>query len=90
MIRCVGRSLDSSVLGLKAAALLGALVTGTGCAQSIGDIDRTQPDLISKDHFEEGQWFLRETVVDVQPACPPAFSAASVQPETGLTDYDSE
>ena len=38
---------------------------GTGCAQSIGDIDRTQPDLVSKEHFKDSQWFLRETVVDV-------------------------
>jgi hypothetical protein len=42
----------------------------TGCAQSIGDIDRTQPDLVSKEHFENGQWFLRETVVDVPSTSP--------------------
>ncbi len=70
MTRFVSRSLFSSVLGLRAAALLGAAVMGTGCAQSIGDIDRTQPDLISKDHFKNSQWFYRETVVDVPPTSP--------------------
>jgi hypothetical protein len=70
MTRCVSRSLNSGVLGLRAAALLGALAMGTGCAQSIGDIDRTQPDLVSKDHFKDSQWFLRETVVDVPPTSP--------------------
>jgi uncharacterized protein DUF4953 len=68
MMRSVSRSLKS-VLGLRAAALLGAVVSGTGCAQSVGDIDRTQPDLISKDHFD-GQWFIRETVVDVPSTSP--------------------
>ncbi len=43
-----------------------------GCAQSVGDIDRTQPDLIAKDHFQ-GQWFVRETVVNVPPTSPAAF-----------------
>ncbi|HWO11577.1 MAG TPA: zinc-dependent metalloprotease, partial [Polyangiaceae bacterium] len=66
----MSRRLDSGVLGLRAAALLGALALGTGCAQSIGDIDRTQPDLVSKEHFRDSQWFLRETVVDVPPTSP--------------------
>jgi hypothetical protein len=70
MTRCVSRSLNSGVLGLRAVALLGALATGTGCAQSIGDIDRTQPDLVSKEHFRDSKWFLRETVVDVPPTSP--------------------
>jgi len=70
MTRCVSRSLNHGVLGLRAAALLGALAMGSGCAQSIGDIDRTQPDLVEKKHFEDGQWFIRETVVDVPPTSP--------------------
>lgn len=70
MTRSVSRSLNSGVLGLPAAALLGALALGTGCAQSVGDIDRTQPDLVDKKHFMEGQWFIRETVIDVPPTSP--------------------
>lgn len=70
MTRCVSRSINPGVLGLRAAALLGALAMGTGCAQSVGDIDRTQPDLVDKDHFIDGQWFIRETVVDVPPTSP--------------------
>jgi len=61
-----------SVLGLKAAALIAVAVAGTGCADSIGDIDRTQPGLIAKKNFE-GQWFLRETVVDVPETSPASF-----------------
>src|SRR5690349_16209956 len=70
MTRTVSRSLNSCVLGLRAAALLGALAMGSGCAQSVGDIDRTQPDLIAKENFEDSQWFLRETVVDVPSTSP--------------------
>jgi Met-zincin len=70
MTRCESRSLNSGVLGLRAAALLGALAMGTGCAQSIGDIDRTQPDLVAKENFRDSKWFLRETVVDVPPTSP--------------------
>jgi hypothetical protein len=70
MTRSVSRSLNSSVLGLRAAALLGALAVGTGCAQSIGDIDRTQPDLIAKEHFLDSKWFIRETTIDVPPTSP--------------------
>ena len=56
MTRSQSRSLKSSVLGLQSGALLAALVGGTvlsstGCAQSVGDIDRTQPDLVAKEHF---------------------------------------
>jgi len=90
MIRSVGRSLDSSVLGFKAAALLGALVTGTGCAQSIGDIDRTQPDLIAKEHFDEGQWFLRETVVDVPPTSPTSMIGDMGQLEQVVWDIQQD
>jgi hypothetical protein len=90
MTRCVGRSLNSSVLGLKAAALLGALVTSTGCAQSIGDIDRTQPDLIAKEHFEEGQWFLRETVVDVPPTSPTSMIGDMGQLEQVVWDIQQD
>ncbi|MEY2935368.1 MAG: hypothetical protein RL033_6117 [Pseudomonadota bacterium] len=72
MTRHVSRKNQMSVLGLRGAALLAAVVAGTGCAESIGDIDRTQPDLIAKKHFE-GQWYLRETVVDVPETSPTAF-----------------
>jgi hypothetical protein len=77
MTRIVSRTshlsvLGSPVLGLKAAALIALAVAGTGCADSIGDIDRTQPGLIAKKNFE-GQWFLRETVIDVPETSPASF-----------------
>ena len=35
-----------------------------GCAQSVGEIDRTQPNLIPKSQFD-GVWYYQRTVVDV-------------------------
>lgn len=35
-----------------------------GCAQSVGDIDRTQPNLIPREQFD-GIWYYQRTVVDV-------------------------
>jgi len=76
MTRVVNRSSHISVLGMKAAALIAVAVAGSGCADSIGDIDRTQPGLIAKKNFE-GQWFLRETVVDVPETSPASFVGVS-------------
>lgn len=45
---------------------LGATVGLTGCAQSVGDIDRTQPNKLVKSEFD-GVWYLRHTVTDVPP-----------------------
>ncbi|MCA9603634.1 MAG: zinc-dependent metalloprotease [Myxococcales bacterium] len=51
--------------------VVGALVVASiavlgGCAESVGDIDRTQPNLIHKSVFQ-GEWFVRQTVIDVPP-----------------------
>jgi len=35
-----------------------------GCAESIGDINRVQPNYYSKKNFE-GNWYYRQTVIDV-------------------------
>src|SRR5262245_2737377 len=72
MTRVVSRTRDLSVLGVRAAALIAVVVAGSGCADSIGDIDRTQPGLIAKEN-SEGPWFLRETVVDVPETSPASF-----------------
>ncbi|HVZ37253.1 MAG TPA: hypothetical protein VG963_32745, partial [Polyangiaceae bacterium] len=85
MTRCVSRSPSLSVLGLRAAALIAVVVTGTGCAESIGDIDRTQPDLIAKKHFE-GEWFVRESVVDVPATSPATFVGENGSLETVVWD----
>ena len=37
----------------------------SGCAQDVGDIDRTQPDKIKKSLFEgDDEWYFQQTVVD--------------------------
>ena len=33
-----------------------------GCAQDVGDIDRTQPNKLKKEVFE-GEWYMRQTIV---------------------------
>ena len=40
------------------------IVLLSGCAQSIGEIDRTQPNLIPKEQFDD-VWYYQRTVVDV-------------------------
>ncbi len=42
-------------------------VAGIGCAQDVGDIDRTQPNLLRKDMFTDHAWYVRQTVIDVPP-----------------------
>lgn len=48
-------------LMIATALLAGPLI---GCAQQVGDIDRTQPNLIERSLFE-GIWYYQRTVVDV-------------------------
>ncbi len=48
------------------------------CAQDVGDIDRTQSNLLPKAAFVDGKWFVRQTVTEV-----PATSAFSFVGETG-------
>ncbi|MFB6373161.1 MAG: hypothetical protein ABEN55_08605, partial [Bradymonadaceae bacterium] len=48
-----------------AVPLLVAIAAAAGCAQDVGDIDRTQPDKIKKSMFEDsGEWYFQQTVVD--------------------------
>ncbi len=89
MTRSMGRGPNPSVLGRSAAALLAIAVVGTGCATSVGDIDRTQPDLISKDHFK-GQWFVRETVVNVPVTSPASFIGEPGTLETVVWDVQQD
>ncbi|MEM9191706.1 MAG: zinc-dependent metalloprotease [Myxococcota bacterium] len=58
-------------------ALVGALAVLSGCAQDVGEIDRTQPNLLPKAMFA-GDWFVRQTVVDV-----PETSTFSFVGDTG-------
>jgi hypothetical protein len=58
------------LFALPALALVALLVSG--CTQGVGDIDRTQPNLIKKSDFD-GKWFVRQTVVDVPPTSVATF-----------------
>lgn len=60
---------------LLAAALVAMTGLITGCADKVGDIDRTQPNLLDKDIFE-GTWYIKQTVVDVPPTSSAAFVGA--------------
>ncbi|MFW5968357.1 MAG: hypothetical protein ACOCV2_12605, partial [Persicimonas sp.] len=60
-MKCINEWALSAVLVIAAASLLFA----AGCAQDVGDIDRTQADKIDKEIFEDDdQWYFRQTVVD--------------------------
>ncbi|MCA9565971.1 MAG: hypothetical protein KC561_20885, partial [Myxococcales bacterium] len=51
-----------------------------GCAQEVGDIDRTQPNRILKSDLD-GQWYYMETVTDV-----PSTTMATFEGETSRTE----
>lgn len=47
-------------------ALVSLLALSTfGCAQRVGDIDRTQPNALSKDDFTGSSWYLAQTITEV-------------------------
>lgn len=52
--------------GLRGGLLLtlGASMWLGGCTSAVEDIDRTQPNLLSKDMFD-GEWYFARTVIDV-------------------------
>ena len=50
--------------GAFIAALL-ASAAAAGCAQDIGDIDRTEPNRVKKSDLTEGAWFMHQKIVDV-------------------------
>jgi hypothetical protein len=63
---------------LSAFGLLLVLVAGAlaGCAQDVGDIDRTQPNALKKSDFE-GEWYIRHTITDVPPTLSGPFVGIS-------------
>ncbi|MEO1268507.1 MAG: hypothetical protein AAFX99_10440 [Myxococcota bacterium] len=46
-------------------ALWMTMALSVGCAQQVGDIDRTQPDRIHKASLD-GTWYVRHTLVEGQ------------------------
>lgn len=50
---------------LAGAMMVGAVVVASGCAQEVGDIDRTGPNRLSKTDFDGGVWVMRQTIADV-------------------------
>lgn len=70
--------MQMKTIGKRLSALLALIaLTAVGCADDVGDIDRTQPNLIDKEVFD-GVWFIRDTVIDV-----PATAAFSFVGDTG-------
>ena len=50
--------------GTLIAALLAA-AAAAGCAQDVGDIDRTEPNRVRKSEITEGSWWMHQKVVEV-------------------------
>jgi hypothetical protein len=50
---------------MTTAGLLAGMLFGSGCAQDVGDIDRTQTDKVSKELFlQDDEWYYRQTISD--------------------------
>jgi hypothetical protein len=81
IMRVVPASLFGSRARARASALLCLAVALASCAQDVGDIDRTQPNLLPKAMFRDHAWFVRQTVTDV-----PATSAFSFVGETSTLE----
>lgn len=59
----MSRSLFRTLLSYAAVAATGLWLAG--CAQEVGDIDRTQPERIRKADLLNAEWFIRQTISDV-------------------------
>jgi hypothetical protein len=61
-----------------------------GCAQNVGDLDRTQPDRIDVKEFNDGKpWWFLQTVVGIPPASTFTFVGESSS-ISGLTSAGAE
>lgn len=69
---------DRMTRAAVALALSAGMLTAAGCAQQVGDIDRTQPNKIEKKIFEDGEeWYFRQTVADVHHGNPFFFTGVN-------------
>ena len=60
---------------LGALVLMGAVMSLVGCAQQVGDIDRTQPNKLRKEIFNsEDEWFTMSTVVETNSTAVTSFA----------------
>jgi hypothetical protein len=60
---------------LAAALCVGSLMSLIGCAQQVGDIDRTQPNKLRKEIFnQEDEWYMRSTVVEANATSQTSFA----------------
>jgi hypothetical protein len=75
-------------LRFVALSLFGSLVL-VGCAQQIGDIDRTGPNRIEKAAFE-GEWYIRQTVVDVNATAISSFVGLEGPMERVVFDIEED
>ena len=65
---------------VRLSLLVTALLVLGACAQQVGDIDRTQPDRVSKELFN-GEWYVQHTVDEVPPST--EFTFPGVQSNYG-------
>ena len=61
----IGEKTMTRTLLLATAFVWGLAFVTAGCAPDVVDIDRTQPNKVSKEIFE-GEWYFRAVVLDVQ------------------------
>ncbi len=77
--------------------LLGALLVCSGCARSVGDVDRTQPNKVEKAVFQadpatgaEKLWYYRATVTEVPFSTGFAFVGLQSQMEKVVWDIQED
>jgi YD repeat-containing protein len=68
---------------------LGLCGGALGCAQQVGDIDRTQPNKLRKELFE-GEWYVRQTIADVPAGNAFYFTGLSTEVEKIRWDINED
>lgn len=66
--------------------ILGGAMWFGGCAEPVEDIDRTQPNLLSKDLFD-GEWYFARTVIDVPYEASGTFIGDRQEYHIGAEDF---
>jgi hypothetical protein len=61
----------------------------SGCAQQIGDIDRTQPNKLEKEAFE-GEWYMQQTVVGVNATAISSFVGLEGPTDRVLFEFEED
>jgi len=80
---------STRLVNLTRLGLTGLMLLAVGCAQEVGDIDRTQPNRIVKSALE-GEWYFQRTVVDVNATAIQSFVGLEGQTERIVWEWEED